>query len=116
MRPRAVVGVLIAAAAAATWRLPVAVVVKADMTGAATAAAYVVEGAVAAGVGGFTAAATVVALVAKATSAFPDNSIQTPFASVRIDTSARPRSLARYAIGRDFWMASRRGRSRFVAR
>jgi hypothetical protein len=59
----------------------------------------------------------VVAVVdGKATSAFPDKSIQNRLGSVRAARRARPSTLARYGIGRVFWMVSRRGRNRFVSR
>ncbi len=68
---------LAAAAAEAVGRLPGAVVDKVDITEAATAATFAGEIAVAvAGVGRFAAAAIVVVLDGKATSAFPDKSIQ----------------------------------------
>jgi hypothetical protein len=70
-----VVVALVAAAEVAPGALPVAVVVKADITEAATAATFAGEIAVAAGVGRFAAAAIVVVLDGKATSAFPDKSI-----------------------------------------
>jgi hypothetical protein len=110
---------LVAADAAALRRLPVAVVVKADVT-EAPAATFAVEGAaaVAAGVGRL-AAGVVVAIVVlvdgKATSGFPDKSIQKRLGSLCTARKARPRTLARYVIGRVFWMARRRGRSRFVS-
>jgi hypothetical protein len=77
--------VAVVAAAAAVGRLPVTVVVAA-----------------AAGVGRFAAAAIVVVLDGKATSVFRDKSIQKLFIWVRADRSARPRTLARYGIGRVF--------------
>jgi hypothetical protein len=64
-----------AAAAITTGRPLVAVVVKSDITEEATAAIFVVEVAVA-GVGRSAAAAIVTVLDGKATSAFPDKSIQ----------------------------------------
>jgi hypothetical protein len=68
------------------------------------------------GVGRFAAAAIVVVLVGKATSAFPDKSVQKLFTSVRVARRALPSTLVRYVIGRLFWMARRRGLSRFVTR
>jgi hypothetical protein len=93
-------------------RLLATAVVKAGITEAATAATF----AVAVGVGRFAAAAIVAVVDGKATSGFPDKSNQKLFASVRTARSARPSTLARYAIGRVFWMAQTRGRSRFVSR
>jgi uncharacterized protein (DUF2141 family) len=77
--------VLVAAAAVAVGRLPVAVVVKADIKGAVTAATFAVE--VAAAVAGvvdrFAAAAVVeILLEGKAISGFPSKNIQKLFASV----------------------------------
>jgi hypothetical protein len=111
------VAVLVAAGFAAVGRLPVAVVVKVGTIKAATAATLAVEvAAVVAGVGRFIAA-IVVDLDGKATSAFPDKSIQNLFASVRVDRRrAKPSTLARYAMERGFWMVRRRGRSLFVSR
>jgi hypothetical protein len=63
-----------------------------------------------------TAAAVVAVVDGKAASVFPDKIIQGRFASVRAASSARPSTLARHAIGRAFWMAWTRGRSRFVSR
>jgi 3-methyladenine DNA glycosylase/8-oxoguanine DNA glycosylase len=84
---------------------------------AATAAAFEVALAAVtvAGVGRF-AADVVLAINGEATSAFPDKSIQKLFASVRADRRALPKTLARYVIGRAFWMARMRGRSLFVSR
>jgi hypothetical protein len=67
-----------------------------------------------AGVGLVAAAAIVAVVDGKATSGFPDKSNQKRLGSVRTARRARPRTLARYVIGRVFWMARRRGRSRFV--
>jgi hypothetical protein len=73
---------LVTVATAALGRLTVVVVAKADITEAATAATFAVEVAVAvAGVGRFAAAAIVVVPGGKATSAFPNKSIQKIFAS-----------------------------------
>jgi hypothetical protein len=68
------------------------------------------------GVGTLAAAAIVIAVDGKATSAFPDKSIQKELGSVRTARSAQPNTLARYGIGRVFWMARRRGRNLFVSR
>jgi hypothetical protein len=106
-------------AAAAGRRLPVAGLRTADIAEATIAATFIEEAAaVIAGVERFAATGTaiVVVLDGKATSAFPDKSIQKIFASVRDARRARPGTLARYTIGRVFWMASRRGRNRFVSR
>jgi hypothetical protein len=113
------VAALVAVAVAAVGRLPVAVVAKADITEVATAATFAVEAAAAAacvGVGRLAAGGTVVIVDGKATSGFPDKSIQNLFASVRAARRARPSTLAWYAIGRAFWMARTRGRSLFVSR
>jgi hypothetical protein len=80
------------------------VLIKAYILEVAAAAAFVVEAAAAAAVvgvdvGRFVAAAIVVVLKRKATSAFPDKSIQKLFGSVRADRSALPRTLTRYGIG-----------------
>jgi hypothetical protein len=84
------------AAAVAVRRLPVAEVVLSDTTEAAIAATSAVEVVAAAvGVVRLAAAAIVVVLDGKATSAFPDKSIQKLFAPLRADGSARPRTLAR---------------------
>jgi hypothetical protein len=109
----------IAVAAAAAGRLPVAVVIKVDITEAMIAVnklpGLAAEVAVA-GVGMLAAAAIVVLLDGKATYAFPAKSIQKRFGSLRTARSARPSTLAQYAVGRVFWIARRRGRSRFVSR
>jgi hypothetical protein len=68
--------VLVAAAAAAIGRLLFVVVVKADITEVATVATFAVEVAAAvAGIGMFAATAIAVVLDRKATSVFPDKSI-----------------------------------------
>jgi hypothetical protein len=101
---------LVTVAAAALGGPRAAVVVKVDNTDAVTAATFAVEvGVAVAGVGRFAAAAIAVVLDGKATSAFPDNSIQKLFTSVRTATSARLSTLARYVIGREFWRVSRPG-------
>jgi hypothetical protein len=46
----------------------------------------------------------------RATSAFPDKSIQKRLGLVRAERSALPKILARYGIGRICWMARRHGR------
>jgi hypothetical protein len=110
------VGVATLVAAEAVVVEPVRVAVTATAAVAATAAALEVAVAVA-GVGRLTAGVVVaVAVNGKATSAFPDKNIQHRLASVRVATSARPRTLARYAIGRAFWMARTRDRYIFVSR
>jgi uncharacterized Ntn-hydrolase superfamily protein len=99
------VAALIAVTRAAPGRLPVAAVVKADITEAVTAAMFAVEvAAAAAGVdrGRFAAAAIVVVLDGKATSAFPDKSIQKLFASLRVDRSALPRNWHGMKLGETF--------------
>ncbi len=74
----------------------VVALVKAEVREATTAAAFAVdEAAVVAGGGRFAAAAIVVALDGKATSEFPDISIQRLFALVRAARRARPSTLAR---------------------
>jgi hypothetical protein len=98
---------------AAVGRLAGAVVVKADILEVATAATFEVEVAAAiVGVSGRFAVAIVVVPDENATSAFPDKSIQKRLGSVRTARSARPRTLARYGIGRVLCMA----RTRFVSR
>jgi hypothetical protein len=97
--------VLVAAGGTAVGRQPAALIANAAIIEVVVA---VVER--------FTAAVIVVVPDRKATSAFPDKSIQNLFASVRTARSAHPSTLARYAIGRVFWMATRRARSRFVSR
>ena len=64
----------------------------------------------------FVAAAIVAVVDGKATSAFPDKSIQKLFASLRAARRACPSTPVRYGIGRVVWMARTRGRSLFVAR
>jgi hypothetical protein len=109
---------LVEVAASAEGRLPFTVVTKADITEAVIGATFAVEvAAVVAVVGRFAAATAVfVVLDGNATSTFSDKSIQKLFTSVRVARSARPSTLLRYAIGLVFWMASRRGRNRFVSR
>jgi ABC-type sugar transport system ATPase subunit len=93
----ALVAASVTTSAAVLRRLLVPVVVEADITEAATVATFAVE--VTAAVA---AAAIVVVLDGKATSAFPDKSIQKLFGSVRAARSARPSTLARYGIARVF--------------
>jgi hypothetical protein len=93
--------VRIAAAAAVVRRPPVAVVVKADVIKAVTAAGaatFVVEVAVV-GVGRLSVAAIVGVLEGNITSIFPDKTIQRRFASLRADRRALPTTLVRYVIG-----------------
>jgi hypothetical protein len=80
-----------------------------------SSAAFEVAAAVA-GVGRFTAGVVLEVVDGKATSAFPDIIIHTLSGSIRKATSVSPSTLARYVIGRVFWMARTRGRSQFVWR
>jgi hypothetical protein len=84
--------------------------VAAEGVGRLAAAVFV------AGVGRFAVSVVVTVVDGKATSAFIDKSIQKLFTSVRTARRARPSTLARYAIGRVFWMARTRGRSLLVSR
>jgi hypothetical protein len=97
--------VLVAAAAVAVGRLPGAVVDKADIKEAVTAATFAVQvaAAVAGIVDSFAAAAVVeILLDEKAMSGFPGRNIQNLFASVRAARRGRHRILVRYATKRVF--------------
>jgi hypothetical protein len=96
--------VAVAVAALTVWSLPAVVVFKADNTEAATVASFAVEEAAAVAVasvgeGRLAAAAIVVALARKATSAFPHKSIQKRLGSVRVARRPLPSILARYGSG-----------------
>mgnify|MGYP000172994726 CR=1 FL=1 len=96
--------------------LAVAEFVKASFAELIAAAATLVRAAAAPNVGRLAAIKIVAVLDGKATSGFPDKSIQKLFASLRVARRARPSTRVRYEVGRVIWMARTRGRSSFVSR